>query len=101
MKKEKMITRTLIFTDVEIVAFDSTTMTGAKKVVPVVGNLKTDKEAMKAVSATCVPDGVVIVSAKVVGHSSKLYGMTENVFYQMADELPPRKVYEYDIVSTD
>ena len=49
MKKEKMITRTLIFTDVEIVAFDSTTMTGAKKVVPVVGNLKTDKEAMKAV----------------------------------------------------
>ena len=101
MKKEKMITRTLIFTDVEIVAFNSTTMTGTKKVVPVVGNLKTDKEAMKAVSATCVSDGVVIVSAKVVGHSSRLYGMTENDFYRLAVELPPRKVYEYDIVSTD
>ena len=63
MKKEKMITRTLIFTDVEIVAFDSTTMTGAKKVIPVVGNLKTDKDAMKSVSATCVPEGIVVVSA--------------------------------------
>ena len=101
MKKEKMITRTLIFTDVDIVVFDSTTMTGAKKVVSVVGNLKTDKEAIKAVSATCVPDGVVIVSAKVVGHSSKLYGMTENEFYRLAEVLPPRKVYAYDIVSTD
>lgn len=101
MKKEKMITRTLIFTDVEIVVFDNTTMTGAKKVASVVGNLKTDKEAMKAVSAKCVPDGVVIVSAKVVGHSSKLYGMTETAFYQSAIVLPPRKVYEYDIVSTD
>ena len=101
MKKEKMITRTLIFTDVEIVAFDSTTMTGAKKVVPVVGNLKTDKEAMKAVSATCVPEGIVVVSARVAGHSSRLYGMTENDFYRLAVELPPRKVYVYDIVSTD
>lgn len=101
MKKEKMITRTLTFTDVEIVAFDGATMTGAKKVVPVVGNLKTDKDAMKAVSATLVPGDVVIVSAKVVGHSSRLYGMTENDFYRLAVELPPRKVYEYDIVSTD
>ena len=100
--KEKMITRTLAFTNVEIVVFDGTTMTGAKKVVPVVGNCKTDKDAMKAVKFLHIPDpDAVIVSAHVVGHFSKLYGMTESDFYKFAEELPPRKVYDYDIVATN
>lgn len=99
--KAKMITRTLIFTDIEMVAFDTVSMTGAKKVVSVVGNYKTDKEAMKAVIATNVPTGVTVVSAHVVGHTEKLFGMTESDFYKFANELPPRKVYEYDIVATN
>ena len=99
--KAKMITRTLIFTDVEIVAFNMNTMQGNKKVVPLVGNYTTDKEAMKAVLATNVPTDVTVVSAHVVGHTNKLYGMTESDFYKFAEELPPRKVYEYDIVSTN
>ena len=99
--KEKMITRTLIFTDVEIVAFNMNTMQGNKKVVPLVGNYTTDKDAMKAVLATNVPTDVTVVSAHVVGHTTKLYGMTESVFYKFADELPPRKVYDYDIVATN
>ena len=99
--KAKMITRTLIFTDVEIVAFNMNTMQGNKKVVPLVGNYTTDKDAIKAVLATNVPTDVTVVSAHVVGHTTKLYGMTESDFYKFAEELPPRKVYEYDIVSTD
>ena len=99
--KAKMITRTLIFTEVEIVAFNMNTMQGTKKVVPLVGNYRTDKDAMKAVLATNVPTDVTVVSAHVVGHTTKLYGMTESDFYKFAEELPPRKVYEYDIVSTD
>ena len=99
--KAKMITRTLIFTDVEIVAFNMNTMQGNKKVVPLVGNYTTDKDAMKAVLATNVPTDVTVVSAHVVGHTTKLYGMKESDFYKFAEELPPRKVYEYDIVSTD
>ena len=97
--KAKMITRTLIFTEVEIVAFNMNTMQGTKKVVPLVGNYRTDKDAMKAVLATNVPTDVTVVH--VVGHTTKLYGMTESDFYKFAEELPPRKVYEYDIVSTD
>lgn len=99
--KAKMITRTLIFTEVEIVAFNMNTMQGSKKVVPLVGNYRTDKDAMKAVLATNVPTGVTVVSTHVAGHTTKLYGMTESDFYKFAEELPPRKVYEYDIVSTD
>ena len=99
--KAKMITRTLIFTDVEIVTFNMNTMQGAKKVVPLVGNYKTDKDAMKAVLATNVLMGVKVVSAHVVGHTTKLYGMTESDFYKFAEELPPRKVYDYDIVATN
>lgn len=99
--KAKMITRTLIFTDVEIVAFNMNTMQGNKKVVPLVGNYTTDKDAMKAVLATNVPTDVTVVSAHVVGHKTKLYGMTESDFYKFAEELPPRKVYDYDIVATN
>ena len=99
--KAKMITRTLIFTEIEMVAFDSVSMTGAKKVVSVVGNFKTDKEAMKAVIALNTCDEVTIVSAHIVGHATKLFGMTENDFFANAKELPPRKVYDYDIVATD
>lgn len=99
--KAKMITRTLIFTDVEIVAFNMNTMQGNKKVVPLVGNYTTDRDAMKAVLATNVPTDVTVVSAHVVGHTNKLYGMTESDFYKFAEELPPRKVYDYDIVATN
>ena len=99
--KAKMITRTLIFTEIEMVAFDTVSMTGAKKVVSVVGSFKSDKEAMKAVIALNTCDTVTIVSARIVGHTEKLFGMTENDFFANATELPPRKVYDYDIVATN
>ena len=99
--KAKMITRTLIFTEIEMVAFDTVSMTGAKKVVSVVGNFKTDKEAMKAVIELNTCDTVTIVSAHIVGHTTKLFGMTENDFFMNAEELPPRKVYEYDVIATN
>ena len=97
-----MITRTLTFTNVEYVVFDATTMTGHKYTYPIVGDLKSDKDALKAVTAVqCMRDNTSIISAHIVGHVSKLFGMTEQAFYNYAEELPPRKVYEYDIVSTD
>ena len=99
--KAKMITRTLIFTEIEIVAFNTVSMTGAKKVVSIVGNFKSDKEAMKAVISMTIPMNLTVVSTHVVGHTTKLYGMTESDFYKFAEELPPRKVYEYDIVATN
>ena len=99
--KAKMITRTLIFTEIEIVAFNTVSMTGAKKVVSIVGNFKSDKDAMKAVISMTVPMNITIVSTHVVGHTTKLYGMTESDFYKFAEELPHRKVYEYDIVATN
>ena len=99
--KAKMITRTLFFTEIEMVAFDTVSMIGAKKVVSVVGNFKFDKEAMKAVIALNTCDTVTIVSAHIVGHTTKLFGMTENDFFANAVELPPRKVYDYEIVSTN
>ena len=107
MKKQKMITRTLTFTNVEYVVFDATTMTGIKYTYPIVGDLKSDKDALKAVTAVMSinmkdnTSNTSIISAHIVGHVSKLFGMTEQAFYNYAEELPPRKVYEYDIVSTD
>ena len=99
--KAKMITRTLIFTEIEIVAFNTIPMTGTKKVVSIVGNFKSDKDAMKAVNSMTVPMNITVVSAHVVGHTTKLYGMTEGDFYKFAEEIPPRKVYEYDVVATN
>ena len=99
--KEKMITRTLVFTNVEMVTFDSVSMTGTKKLISLVGNFKTDKEAMKFVVSRNKSDTVTIVSAHIVGHATKLFGMTENDFFEYAEELPPRKVYDYDIVATN
>ena len=99
--KEKMITRTLVFTRVEMVAFDAVSMTGAKKIVSLVGNFKTDKEVMKFVVSRNKCDTVTIVSAHIVEHTTKLFGMTEYDFFSHAAELPPRKVYDYDIVATN
>ena len=99
--KEKMITRTLVFTTVEIVTFDEVSMPGTKQVVYLVGNFKTDNEAMKFVVSRHKCDTVTIISAHIVGHNTKLFGMTENAFFANAIELPPRKVYDYDIVSTN
>ena len=99
--KEKMITRTLVFTEVEVVAFDTVSMTGTKKVISLVGNFKTDKEVMKFVVSRNKCDTITIVSAHIVGHKTKLFGMTEYDFFSNAIELPQRKVYDYDIVSTN
>lgn len=96
MKKEKMITRTIVTTIANCkyynlkdeVLFDSSlTYTG-----------KLDGKQVKAEINEMIdrnPEcGFTLVKVNYITYEEKLYGMPEAVFLENATELPPRKVNE-------
>lgn len=94
---KKYITRTIVFSHLEIVALNETAMQRLKKTVDVPIAFKTDKEAMRYIEERYQQDDVRVVSVKVLGYFDDLYGMDLEAFIQNAERLDPRKVKETGI----
>lgn len=89
MAKERMITRTLTITTVEVMTVDITTATTGKSVYDIVGEHTFDT-ALKAVKELYETDTSKIVTITELVLNDYLYGMQESEFIKMAKILPPR-----------
>ena len=92
--KEKMITRTVVTTEVKvmgIVVAEAKTITSE---FTLVGSFKDNDDILKYIKAT-YEDGTIVYAMVIeVTEQETLYGMTESEFMAHAKQLPPRKIYE-------
>ena len=91
MAKKPMVTRTMQTTRVDVLCLDIVNGEPFNESVVLPRTYKDDGALLKAVEKVINDDerkAVHIVSSEVI---EKLYGMTEEKFLEVADELPPRK----------
>lgn len=91
MAKKPMVTRTMQTTRADVLCLDIVNGEPFNKSVVLPRTYKDDRALLKAVEKVINDDerkAVHIVSSEVI---EKLYGMTEEKFLEVADELPPRK----------
>lgn len=92
MAKKPMVTRTMQTTRVDVLCLDIVNGEPFNESVVLPRTYKDDRALLKAVEKVINDDerkAVHIVSSEVI---EKLYGMTEEKFLEVADELPPRKI---------
>lgn len=91
MARVRMVTRTIISTVVRVKVADDTLDTIDTRTVEIPLELKNDVEAKKA----CIKyykdnANLTVLSAKIEGTTSLIYGMTESDFIKLAKVLPTR-----------
>ena len=89
MAREKMVTRTLTITSVEVMTVDITTATTGTARFDIVGD-HTFETALKAVKELYETDTTKIVTITELVLNDYLYGMPESDFIKMTKILPPR-----------
>lgn len=91
MAKAKMVTRTILATQVEALMCNTDTGETEKVVCLVAGTFKDNKSLLKATKKAYENDEkVLIVSVRELTKLEKLYGMPETDFIALSQELPPR-----------
>ena len=89
MAREKMVTRTLTITTLEVMTVDITTSTTGTARFDIVGDHTFDT-ALKAVKELYETDTTKIVTITELVLNDYLFGMPESDFIKMAKILPPR-----------
>ena len=89
MAREKLVTRTLTITSVEVMTVDITTATTGTARFDIVGDHTFDT-ALKAVKELHETETTKIVTITDLVLNDYLYGMPESDFIKMAKILPPR-----------
>lgn len=90
MARARKVTRTISSTKVIVMCVDTETAKVNNYEVEIVGVYSDEKKLMKAVAKVVETETlkpVSVVSTEVI---EKLYGMDEQKFIEMAEELPPR-----------
>lgn len=93
MARVRMVTRTVNVTNCEVMALTISTATVSTDTLKISGTFDTTADALNAVkkqyeTADYKPTAIVNMTV-----SEILYGMPEEKFIQLADIMPPRKVY--------
>lgn len=90
MSRERMITRTVVTVNYEIMVVNMETKTVENITVSIPsGDTLTDKAREKAIKAS-IPEGKTFVSVISETTTETLYGMSEAEFIRLAKVLPPR-----------
>lgn len=89
MRKEKMITRTIIQTSVEAMCIDVTTAE-VEIIETKIGGEYTPEELLKALKKIYETDTYKVVNIESMKSEQLLLGMTESYFIEHAQVLPPR-----------
>lgn len=87
--REKMITRTIISTRVEMVSLNLETMQPSIGSIELPIDTEDEKLLLKIAKKGYETDTIKIVSVKFLEKREKLYGMTENDFLYYSVELDP------------
>ena len=94
MKKEKMVTRTVMETVADVMTLNVETADVHILTYVIAGTFEDDKALLKNLRAQYETYDVKLVAVKEVSVREILYGMPESVFIANAQILPPRKVYD-------
>ena len=98
MARAKMVTRTVVGTEVEIMVFEATTneVTTIKQIIG--GQYADDKKLLKAVEKAVNTETLKVLKVVTSTPADKCYGMSETDFLKYAKELDPktRKLLESD-----
>lgn len=90
MRKEKLITRTIIVSTCEFMCVDVETANVEIVTAELTGKISKD-EALKIYKSTAESDTFKVVNCQSISYNEQLYGMTEKEFIEHAKILPPRK----------
>ena len=90
MARERMITRTVEFTEAEVMCVNVNAADVAIRTFIVTGTYENSEKLMKALKKAYETDEFKLVNLQDVRVTEQLYGMTEEMFIQMATILPPR-----------
>lgn len=89
-KKEKMITRTFKITHVSVMRLCTITAQAETVDVSMVGSFSNKDELLNAIKKEYETETMLYVMVMSSFETEKLMGISENDFYSMAVELPPR-----------
>lgn len=90
MTRERMVTRTISFTEVTVISMNIETVTPNHEVIRIAGVFDNDKTLLKKLKNRYETDLYKIVAITDTKVIEKLYGMSEEDFIEYAKELPPR-----------
>ena len=90
MARQRMVTRTVMVTKVEVICLDVTTVETTIKTYEISGTFTSDKEVLKALKKEHETDTFKVVAIKELVENEVLYGMLETEFIKLAKQLPPR-----------
>lgn len=90
MKKEKLITRTMVTTHVNVIMYDVSEKATFEMPHNIVGKVSVN-DALEILHDTFDTDTLKVVMISTMDYVEKLYGVTESEFMAIAKELPPRK----------
>ena len=91
MAREKMVTRTMQTTEVEVLCLDLETQLPFTQKLTLTGTFKDNKQLMKAVTKQVDKDNKKAVHVTSTKEIETLYGMLEDDFVKNAKILPPRE----------
>lgn len=93
MRKEKLITRTIVVSNCEFMCVDVETANVQIITTELTGKLD-NETALKIYKANAESDTFKVVACQSIYYTEQLYGMTEKEFIKHAKILPPRKTAE-------
>lgn len=90
MARERMVTRTVVATEVNALCLNIETAEPFNKSIILSGTFKDKKAVEKATKKVIDTDTVKCATVVDYKETETLYGMTEQKFIEQADVLPPR-----------
>lgn len=93
MARERQVTRTVNVTDCEVMCLTISTSTPSTEHFTVTGVFENNQSALKTLKKLHETDDFKLVTVLGMTTEEVLYGMPEEKFIEVAEKLPPRKVY--------
>lgn len=90
MARERMVTRTISFTEVKVISMNLEKVQPMTEVIKIAGVFDNEKVLLKKLKKRYETDLYKIVAITGTEVIEKLYGMSEEDFIDYAKELPPR-----------
>lgn len=94
MRKEKMVTRTVVKTNCEVMCMDTTNAEVVVKDFTIGGKFDGEKDLLKTCQKLFDTDTFKLVKVSEYSEDEVLLGMPESKFIELAEVLPPRKDYK-------
>lgn len=101
MARVRMVTRTVTVTNVEVMCLTVSSAEVSTRTFKISGNIVDKQDALKLVKKSHETDDFKPTAIISMSTEELLYGMPEEQFINLAEVLPPRKLYGDDTEEND